>query len=266
MMASEIAGFLNSKLVGRDIEVIGVCSLNSIRNNHTAFCKHNILHHAYGEALFIVGEDTIVGDAIHIRTENPRLAHAKVVTKFFNKQDDTVYLKDGSSFRGDLKCQQVGGVIIYDCVEFGKNCYFKPGAVIGTPGFAFERNEDKVPLYRPHTGGVKIGDNVRIGANAIVQRGTYDSTVIGDNVKIDDLVHVAHNCNIGGNSIIVSGTVICGTATIGKNCWIGANSVIMQHITIGDNVTIGIGANVVKSVPDGATYAGFMARPLEELK
>ena len=266
MKASEIAMFLKSVLIGDDIDIVGVCSLNNPKDNHVAFFKFDVGLGLPPKTLVLIKPGVLpvtpmpfipVGNprlahAPFILVGNPRLAHAEVVNKFFAKPSKIVPFG--------------GGVIMYDCVEWGEGCHFKPGAIIGTCGFSFEHGVDGIPIPRPHTGGVKIGNNVQIGCNSIVQRGTIDDTIIHNNVKIDDQVHFGHNCIAGENTIITAGTVVCGTVTIGKNCWIGANSTLIQHITIGDNVTIGIGANVVKDVPSGTTYVGFMARPLDELR
>lgn len=148
----------------------------------------------------------------------------------------------------------------------GKNCKIKPGAVIGYEGFGFERHPDGTPFRIPHIGKVVIGDNVEIGANTVIARGTVGDTIIGNNVKIDDCVFIAHNCQIGENTLVIAGAVICGSVTIGKNCWIGAGCRIKEKVTIGDGAIIGIGAVVIKDVPAGATVAGMKAQSLETMQ
>jgi UDP-3-O-[3-hydroxymyristoyl] glucosamine N-acyltransferase len=112
--------------------------------------------------------------------------------------------------------------------------------------------------------GVKIGSNVRIGSYVCIDRGNLKDTIIEDGVKIDNLVHIAHNVKIGKNTMVVAGTVVCGSVEIGDNCFIGANSVIRQHLKIGNNVTIGMGSVVTKDIPDGETWAGNPAKKLEK--
>ena len=267
MKAFEIARFLNSELIGEDIDINKVCSLNHSKTNSLAFYKFNRSFTSNVKMLVLVNHAVECNCCSYIRIDNPRLAHAKVVAEYFIEPERLIPVGDGSTIvNGKLSEHHAGGLIIYDCVEWGKDCYFKPGAVIGSSGFGFEHGEDGIPILRPHIGGVKIGNNVQVGANSIIQRGTIDDTIIGNNVKIDDLVHIGHNSVIGDNTIITSGAAISGTVTIGKNCWIGVNSTLIQHITIGDNVVIGIGANVAKDVPAGSTYAGFMAQPIEKLR
>lgn len=135
---------------------------------------------------------------------------------------------------------------------------------IGGFGFGYERNENGVPFRIPHLGNVVIGEFVQIGSHVCIDRAVIGSTVIGDNVKIDNLVHVAHNAQIGKNTLIVAGAVVGGSVVIGENCFIGMNASIKQKVKIGNNVTVGAGAVVLRDVPDGATVVGNPARILEK--
>jgi len=261
--ASEIAEFLGSELIGKDIEITGICSLKNPKENHLGFyrfdqsliisCLDKGLN-SIAEMTFLIKPGVPCNCASYIPVDNPRLAHARVTQEFFAKPYSVMLHLSPP------------GTHVYDCVNWGDDCHFKPGAVIGGSGFGFENDEDGVPIRRPHVGGVVIGNNVEVGANSVIDRGTIDDTIIKDNVKIDNLVHISHNCKIGENTKIVAGSVICGSVTIGKNCWIGANVTVMNQITIGNNVTIGIGAVVVKDVSDGAVLAGFKAQPIEVMK
>lgn len=145
----------------------------------------------------------------------------------------------------------------------GKDCFIHPTTTIGNPGFSFTRDKDTLELTRkPHTHQVIIGDNVEIGANTNIDRGSWRDTTIGDGTKIDALVHVGHNTHIGKNCIIVSGVVIGGSSVIGDNCWLGMNSSIKDHTTIGNNVIVGAGAVVLDNVSDGDIVAGVPARSI----
>ncbi len=159
-----------------------------------------------------------------------------------------------------------GAHLYSENVFVSNNLKVKPGAVIGYEGFGFERHPDGTPFRIPHIGHVILGDNVEIGANTVIARGTVDDTVIGNNVKIDDCVFIAHNCRIGDNTLIVAGAVICGSVTIGKNCFIGAGCRIKEKVIIGDGATVGIGAVVIKDVQTGAIVAGMKAQPLERMQ
>lgn len=150
-------------------------------------------------------------------------------------------------------------------IEIGTNCKICETAKLGNDGFGFEPDENGELVFFPHFMGVKIGNNVRIGSYVCIDRGNLKDTTIEDGVKIDNLVHIAHNVRIRKNTMVVAGTVVCGSVDIGENCFIGANSVIRQHLKIGNNVTIGMGSVVTKDIPDGETWVGNPAKKLEKL-
>jgi len=274
IMASEIADYVGGRLFGRDIEVVGICSIDNLKPNHLAFHMTNNTDWLETIGLFspsvvIVDRDFSIDDQdifrhielTYIVVDSPRFAHAIATKEFFPEKE-----MNASNGDGELSEHSFHGATIYDCVRWGRGCYFKPGTVIGHSGFGPEFKPDGTPILRDHVGGVEIGRNVHIGANSTVQRGTYDDTIIYDNVKIDAHCHIGHNCIIGRNTIITAGVIVCGTTKIGENCWIGVGSRIMQHITIGNNAKIGIGCNVIKSVPDNAVLAGFKAQPIGIMK
>ena len=97
---------------------------------------------------------------------------------------------------------------------------------------------------------------MHIGNNTCIDRGSLKDTVIGEGVKIDNLVHIAHNVNIGKNSLIIACSMIAGSVDIGENSWVAPSSTIRNAITIGKNTTIGLASTVVKSVPDNTTVIG----------
>lgn len=152
----------------------------------------------------------------------------------------------------------MGNVII------GEECNIKSGVVIGQAGFGFEKDENGIPIHFPHLGRIVIGNNVYIGANTVIDRATLTSTIIGDHVKIDNLVHIAHNVIIGDYSYIIAGTILGGGVHIGKNCWIAPNVSIKQQLSIGDNALVGLGAVVLKNVDDNMIVVGNPAKILEK--
>ena len=141
-------------------------------------------------------------------------------------------------------------VTINSNVVIGDNCEFFSGARIGTDGFGYARDKDKSWIKIPQTGSVIIGNNVDIGANSTIDRGALDNTIIGDGVKIDNLVQVGHNCIIGENTIIAGCAGIAGSTVIGKNCMIGGAAMISGHITIADDTIISGGTGIGKNVDD----------------
>ena len=139
------------------------------------------------------------------------------------------------------------GVKIYDNSVIGENNIIHSNAVIGSDGFGFAF-ENKTLQKVKHIGNVITGKHVEIGANTCIDRSTFDSTVISDFVKIDNLVQIGHNVEIGSYTMIAGNVAIAGSTKIGKSCLIGGNSSIAGHLKIGDNVKIaghsGIGSNI----------------------
>lgn len=140
------------------------------------------------------------------------------------------------------------GVKLMDETVVGKNCIFHAGTVIGSDGFGFTPDEKNVYNKVPQIGNVVIEDNVEIGGNTVIDRATMGSTVIKKGVKLDNLVHIAHNVVIGENSAIAGQVGIAGSAKIGKNCMMGGQVGVAGHLNIADGTKIaaqsGIGANI----------------------
>jgi UDP-3-O-[3-hydroxymyristoyl] glucosamine N-acyltransferase len=252
MRASDVAKFLGKELVGQDIEIKGVCSLDNTKPYCVTFCKRD--HHVSFEDILIIrkkGSDVVCKSFID--SENPRLDFTEAINEFFCKEFN-------------LLNHPYKGVTIYDSVEIGRGCHFKHGTVIGDSGFGFQRDENGVPIRRPHLGRVIIGNDVELGANNTIDRGTIDDTIIQNNVKTDNLVHIAHNCEIGENTMLAAGVTLSGGVIIGKNCFIGTGVIIKQRVKIGDNVLIGIGSVVTKDIPPNEVWAGNPARKFRDNK
>lgn len=148
---------------------------------------------------------------------------------------------------------------ILEDVEIGNDCYIKAGAVIGSEGFELKRTSRGI-LNVYHDGKVLIGDNVKIGANCAVHKGfSFKNTIIDNDVKIDDLVYIAHGAKIGEGCFLIGKAMLCGSVTLGKNIWIGPNSVISSGVNIGDNANISIGSVVTKDVEADTKVTGNFA-------
>lgn len=157
-------------------------------------------------------------------------------------------------------------VTILHHVEIGKNCIIHAGAVIGIDGYGYFVNENENPEKVKHFGGVIIGDNVEIGANACIDRGTIDYTYIGNNVKIDNLVHVAHNVQIQQNSMLVAGAIICGSADLKKGSYIAPGGIVKNQKKVGEGAFVGMGAVVMQDVPEYTVVAGIQARGIRKIE
>ncbi|MEM4260582.1 MAG: DapH/DapD/GlmU-related protein [Candidatus Woesearchaeota archaeon] len=225
-----------------------------------------------------------LSDKFFILVDDPKLRFIKIATKLF-KQETKVGIDKSSTLHPEAKLGEnvyigpncyIGKVIIGDNVQImgnnvildktiiGNNVVINPGTVIGSEGFGYSRDEDKSLKKFPHFGGVIIEDDVEIGSNTCVDRGTLGNTIIKRGTKIDNLVHVAHNVEIGEYCLIIANSMLGGSLKIGPYSWVAPSASLMNGISIGSDVTVGMGAVVVKSVEDGQTVAGVPARPLNE--
>lgn len=288
--ASKIAEFLNKQLKGPDMEIIKPCSVKNLQPKCITFAKKfstDVLERLVSndQCLALVTEEYEGKiNCTHIISDNPRLDFAKVVSHFFqirNKMGiaktailgENVQIGEGVSigeycvignnvFIGSGTVIR-NHVIICDNTVIGDNCLIRSNTIIGEEGFGFERDENQVPIRLPHLGRVMIGSNVEIGALNTIARGTLDDTYIGDNVKTDDHVHIAHNVHIGKNTIITACSEISGSTCIGANSWLAPNCSIMNGISLGENVFVGLGAVVTKSIESNSVVFGNPAMKLK---
>jgi UDP-3-O-[3-hydroxymyristoyl] glucosamine N-acyltransferase len=149
-------------------------------------------------------------------------------------------------------------VIILPDVQIGKNVIIKAGAVIGSEGFEHKRTLKGI-LSVFHKGKVIINDNVGVGANTCIDKGLIKDTIIGQYVKIDNLVHIAHSVTIGQNSIITAGVIISGSVEIGENVWLSPGVVVLNGIRIGNNSYVGINSLVLRKVKENDKVFGIPA-------
>lgn len=150
-------------------------------------------------------------------------------------------------------------------VRLGKKVVVQSGAVIGSDGFGYVREEGRY-FKIPHAGSVVLEDEVEVGANCTIDRGTFGDTVIGRGTKLDNLIHIAHNVQIGQNTVIAAQTGISGSVRIGSNVTIAGQVGFVDHIEVGDGATFGAQSGVSKSVPAGKTFFGYPAKELTQAK
>lgn len=177
---------------------------------------------------------------------------------------------NASAFVG-RQCKVGVGVKIYpgakilDYCTIGDHSIIHSGAVIGSDGFGYRVMKQGLRKV-PHVGIVRVGKHVEIGANTCIDRAEFDETVIGDGVKIDNLVHIAHNVKVGPCSAILAHTGIAGSAVIGAGCQIGGQVAIKDHITIGNRAKIVSKSGVMKSLGDGEVVCGIPSIPFSQWK
>jgi UDP-3-O-[3-hydroxymyristoyl] glucosamine N-acyltransferase len=151
------------------------------------------------------------------------------------------------------------GAKIYSESVIGSNCVIHSGVIVGADGFGFTPNEKGEYSKVPQTGNVIIEDYVDVGAGTTIDRATLGSTVIKKGVKLDNQIQIAHNVEIGENTVIAAQTGIAGSTKIGKNCMIGGQVGIVGHIVIGDNVRIQAQSGIGRNVKDNETLQGSPA-------
>ncbi|MCI9286225.1 MAG: UDP-3-O-(3-hydroxymyristoyl)glucosamine N-acyltransferase [Muribaculaceae bacterium] len=155
------------------------------------------------------------------------------------------------------------GVKVYDGCEIGARCILHSGVVIGSDGFGFapvDGHYEKIP----QTGNVVVADDVEIGANTTVDRAMMGSTRIGEGVKLDNLIQIAHNCTVGDHTVMAAQAGVAGSAKIGKHCMVGGQVGIVGHISIGDGTQIGAQSGVNKGTEPGARIMGSPAVDMGE--
>lgn len=216
---------------------------------------------------------------------NPRLAFVLILERFFadlslNCIHPSAQIEDGAIIGNNVsvgafccisKDSEIGDgtVISSGCalegpIKIGSNCYIGAGTKIGHIGFGFEKTLDGKKIRMPHIGSVLIGNDVHIGSNTVIDRGTLDQTVISDGVYINNLCHIAHNVIIEKDCVINANVTICGSVSIGSNSWIAPSSIFRDKTSITQETKIGAGTVVTKPLSQSDTYVGNPARPLSK--
>ncbi len=219
-----------------------------------------------------------------IEVEDPRTTYIQVLNEFFsparaigihpkavvdsNEIGLDAFIGSGAYIGPEVKIGNAvtiySNVVILGKVSIGNNSIIGPNTVIGFTGFGYGREEDGSPIPFPHFGGVRIGNHVEIGGNTSIDRGTLQDTVIEDHAKIDNLVHVAHNCKVESGAFVIASTVLCGGVIVGKHSWIAPNSSILEKVTIGENATVGLSSTVIRDVVANDVVVGSPAKSIRK--
>jgi len=289
----KIAKFLNYDYKGKDFDVFSPCSLSNIKDNSILFytdiinykfnLKDNIDYDLkklsnFKNIVIIIPKNMKKNFSVPtIPSDNPRLDFQRVVLKYFSVSKfkpnihKTAIIEKNTSIGSDVyigsncfigngvkignRTKILSNTVIYGDTIIGSDCVISSNTTIGSEGFGFSFNEDDF-VHFAHLGSIVIGSDVWIGSNCTIERAQLDETIIGNHVKIDDLVHIAHNVIIGNFSQITGGTVISGRAKIGEGCWISPNSTIDNGCEIGDNCIVGISCLIRKNFPKNSVIVG----------
>jgi UDP-3-O-[3-hydroxymyristoyl] glucosamine N-acyltransferase len=215
-----------------------------------------------------------------IKCDNPKETFFEILNRFFAVSKKSEIAPDsiietqnmGKNISVGHHCYICKDVIIGDNVsiknnviiecptEIGDNTIIWSGVVIGSDGYGYYKRSDGINYKIPHFGGVKIGKNVEIGANACIDRGTLSDTIIGNNVKIDNLCHIAHNVQIEDNAMIIAMSMLAGSSVVRENAYIAPGALIINQKTVGKDAFVGLGAVVIDNVPSGKAVFGVPAR------
>ncbi len=196
-----------------------------------------------------IGKGVYIGEFVSIG-EN-------VVIKDNVKLFPHVFIGDNSIIKENTILNS--GVKIYNDCIIGENCIFHSGVIIGSDGFGFAPQADNNYRKVPQVGNVIIEDMVEIGSNTVIDRATMGSTIIRKGVKLDNLIQIGHNVEIGKNTVIAAQSGVAGSTKIGKNCMIGGQVGFVGHIKIGDGVKIAAQSGITSNVKDDSVIQGSPA-------
>ena len=210
--------------------------------------------------------DKEIKNKVLVVVDNPQLAFMRVLSKFFDIKKTgvsktAVINKDAVVH----KSVYIGpGVCICSGVNIGKNVVIQPHCTIGTEGFGHIRNKERVLERFPQLGGVIIEDDVEIGPQTNIQRGTLEDTILKNGSKIGHHCNIAHNSEIGKHTLVAGGCSFAGSTKIGDFSWIGMGTVTIDGIKIGNNVMIGGGSLITKDVEDNWLAYGTPAKMIRK--
>lgn len=233
------------KAFAKLLEIYNEIRRNKVGISSRAFISESVVK---GKNIYI-GEFAFIGDNVEIGD------NVKIYPQ--------AYIGDNTSIGSNTTL--FSGVKIYSDNVIGNSCTLHSGVVIGADGFGFTPNLENHYEKVSQIGNVVIEDNVEIGANTTIDRATLGSTIIRKGVKLDNLIQIAHNVEIGENTVIISQTGIAGSTKIGKNCMIGGQVGIIGHLKIADNVKIAAQSGIGSSIEEeGAIVQGSPAYKVKD--
>lgn len=258
--------------------------VNSIKFNKQYIAENSKARVILADKELVYSEVIQKQNKILIIVSNPKLCLLKIGNHFFKEKLEaqihpTAYIhpqsKHGGTFyvgaNASIGACTIGNnvtiypnVVINDNVTIGNQVIIKPGAILGFDGFGYEWDDFNNLVKFPQLGKLIIHDNVEIGSNTCIDKGSLSDTIIGVNTKINNLCHIAHNVVIGKNVIITAHVNISGSTIIEDDVWIAPNVSLKGQQKIGKGATIGMGAVVTKDVPAGEIWIGNPAKKMEK--
>jgi len=196
-----------------------------------------------------ISPSAVIDPSVKINKDTVNIGHNVVIER-------DVTIGDYVEIQSNTVINQ--GSVIHNHVKVGSN------NTIGGVGFGYEPDENGNYDIIPHIGNVILSEGVEIGNNTCIDRAVLGSTYLGKNVKVDNLVHIAHGVQIGDNSLIIANAMLAGSVNVGTNVWVAPSSSVRQKLTIDDNSTIGMGSVVVKDVEKSTVVAGVPAKELKK--
>lgn len=225
---------------------------NQVKNNKSGISKLAVILKSatIGENVYL-GEHVVVGENVTIADGVKIFPNSFIGDNVIIGENTTIF----------------AGVKIYSETQIGKECIIHSGTIIGADGFGFAPNSDGNYNKVPQIGNVVLEDHVEVGANTCIDRATLGHTTIRKGAKLDNLVQIAHNVEIGENTVIAAQTGIAGSTKIGKNCMIGGQVGIVGHIKIADEVKIAAQSGIGNSIEEkGFIVQGSPAIPIRDYK
>ena len=281
MKLSKIAEILNIELNGADAEITAINSLQNAKQSELSYCdsdKNEKFLSATKAAAVLVKCGTAVPNGVRaLECENPHLAFAILSAHFARplirsgapakiaasaQIGQSVHIGVNSTIGED--CVILSGAYIGDDVHIGSGCIIHANAVIGSDGFGYAHTKtgEHVKIY--HNGNVVLQDEVEIGACTTIDRAVFGSTIVKRGSKIDNLVQIGHNCELGQNCLIVSQVGLAGSTTLGRNVVMGGQSGSGGHVSVGDFTQIAARGGISKDLTGGKNYAGHPIMELSE--
>lgn len=299
MKLSEIYGILNLEFSGEDMEIQALNSLGRANENELSYCDSpknaKFIEDSKAGAVLVTEQMANLVKSKAIVVENPHLAFA-ILSKPFSKPlfyetvepviDESATIMPNVHIGSNIKigkntvvmagayvgdnvvigdeCIIHPNVVIYNDCKIGNECHINANAVIGSDGFGYAHTKlgEHVKIY--HNGWVELEDNVEIGACTTIDRGVFEPTIVKTHSKIDNLVQIGHNCELGFGCIIVAQVGLAGSSKLGRNVVMGGQSATVGHLSIGDFAKVAGRGGVTKDIEGKEDYAGYPVMKLKE--